>query len=137
MLESRLIPELVSRGFRHYPLTKDEQNKKERFSPLGCMKRTKGKDLDLFDIQFDKNGKAKSVINVGLGPENARVYNSTHWMIWFSIPLVTWPCDQESKFLKVINSVIGILPEVDAWFDKRILGPHIREGVRFEAQYTG
>lgn len=116
--------------------------------PFGRMRRIKGADHELIEIQLDKRGAAKFVLNSGVvppsgvdlpwghldqddvpvsgAPQAYRLYSHPGTMRWFSPPWIGWPSDIESRVRKTVDRAIELYPEIDAWFATRTLGPHMR-----------
>jgi hypothetical protein len=145
-VKERLIPLLTSRGFVIYPLSSKERASAELRGafPLGCMKRRKGADLEVVEVQFHR---ARFVLNfgvvpptgvdlpwghfaqddVGCGglPESYRLYRRRSIMQWFA--LARFGADRRQRASKTVDRVIALYPQIEAWFATRTVGPHLRK----------
>jgi len=143
---------LLKNGFTHAKLTGADaaSGTIRRAFPFGCMKRPKGADIELLDIQMDKGGRLKFVLNFGVvSPEGVawpwakleqhemmasdllkrcRLYDSRfYWrMKWFSVSWPSRPKGIEARINKTVDRLIELYPEVEEWFSTRKEGPHIR-----------
>jgi hypothetical protein len=150
ILQERAIPVLAERGFQQVALSEEERRSRElNFSfPFGCMRRSRGSDLELLEIQLDKKGAAKFVINFGvvppegvdfLGkhfaqseasvsalPEWYRLHSCRGCMKWFSPSRISLSSDKVSKVTKAVDHAVALVPEIENWFETRNVGPHLR-----------
>lgn len=147
-LEHQLISMLAEHGFARYPLTGDDKKDRElRMTfPFGCMKRANGANFELIEIQLDKRGGAKFVLNFGVVtpegvtlpwanirqtdavvsdlPEAYRLYSGTLWNTWFA---PSWlPTAMHTRAAKAVDEAIALYPEIEAWFENRLIGRHVR-----------
>jgi len=151
-LQERLVPILLKNGFTQSKLTGADaaSGTIRRAFPFGCMKRLKGADIELVDIQMDKGGKLKFVLNFGVAsPEGVawpwakleqhevmasdllkrcRLYDSRfYWrMKWFSVSRPSRSKDIEARINRTIDRLIDLYPEVEEWFFTKREGSHIR-----------
>lgn len=151
-LQERFIPILLKNGFTQAKLTGTEaaSGTIRRAFPFGYMKRPKGSDIELLDIQMDKRGELKFVLNFGVvSPEGVewpwarleqhevmasdlrrrcRLYDSRfYWRIrWFSVPRLFWPTDPTARINRTLDRLIELFPEVEEWFSTQREGPHVR-----------
>ena len=67
-LQERFVPILLKNGFTQSKLTGADaaSGTIRRAFPFGCMKRPKGVDIELVDIQMDKRGKLRFVVYLSL-----------------------------------------------------------------------
>src|SRR4051812_42603302 len=124
-LGERFIPLLAERGFVLYPIANKESVSGELRAafPFGQLKRTKGSDVELLEIQFDKVGAARFVINIGVVPpggvilpwghfasdiviasglpEAYRLHSGTIRRSWFSLGWL--PVGKVAKVAKAVN----------------------------------
>jgi hypothetical protein len=150
ILEQRFIRMLLDGGFEQLPLSRaDRESHEMRFSfPFGYMRRIKGRNFELLEVQLDKHGRTKFVVNVGIVPpegadvpwkhfdqtearvsalsESYRLYSCRWCMKWFSVPWLTLPFDLESRTRNAVDRAIELYPEIEAWFAARTVGPHMR-----------
>jgi len=147
-MERRFIPFLIQQGFVQHGLTSSEQGSSELLLafPLGYLKRPRGDSLELIEVQFDKNGRARFVINVGVVPpegvtlpwghftqndvrasglpESYRLYSRRGSMTWFSTGW--YPFSAELRAAKTVDRAIDLYDEVNLWFSAQTVGPHLR-----------
>ncbi len=148
VIEDRLIAALLEHGFRTTPLSENDQRSHElRMSfPFGCLKRARGVNLDLIEIQLDKQGAAKFVINLGVAPPSGvtlpwanieqgkasvsdlpewyRLYSFEPWLRWFS---PAWfPIDAGGRVNRAVDKSVRLLPEAEAYFSTGVVGSHMR-----------
>jgi hypothetical protein len=140
---------LLARGFMRNPLPEKEREGAEIQAafPFGCMKRARDSELEIFEIQFDKHGSPRFVINVGkvppegvslpwghfgqneIGvsglPNASRLYSVAKWSQWFS--LGWFARDYKTRAANVVSRVITLYPEVESWFASGSIGPHMRK----------
>ena len=150
ILRSSFLPELFSAGFEQADLKGPDASSREiRIAfPFGSLRRAQGQDLHLLEIQFDKHGVPRFVLNFGVvGPggvdvpwrhfsqleagvsalqESYRLYSSRHSMKWFEASRLPFPFDVESRASNVVGRLRNVYPEVEAWFSQRVVGPHMR-----------
>ncbi len=150
-LEARFIPVLLAKGFKQFPLEGEENKSPEMKTafPFGYMKRQKGGDLHLLEIQFDKHGAAKFVLNFGVVPRGGislpwihleqdkasvsalpdayRLYQKRSRMKWFSASFFASLFNRESRIGKVVDDVIALYPEIETWFASGSVGLHMRK----------
>jgi hypothetical protein len=151
-LQERFIPILLKNGFTQSKLTGVDaaSGTIRRAFPFGYMKRPKGADLELLDIQMHPRGKLKFVLNFGVAPpegvelpwaklsqhevtasgllRSCRLYDSRfYWrMKWFSVSRPSQPKGIEARINKTVDRLVELYPEVEEWFSTRREGPHIR-----------
>jgi hypothetical protein len=144
-LKQRLIPLLTSSGFVVHPLSGEERASAEIRGafPLGYLKRRRGADLELLDVQFHRD---RFVLNFGVVgpagidlpwghfaqedastgglPESGRLYSRRHFMRWFAVP--RFGGDRRQRAAKTVDRLIALHPEIEAWFASGAIGPHLR-----------
>ena len=147
-LEHRFVPILVERGFVRHPLSAEDRKSQELqiAFPVGYLKRVKGANVELLEIQLDKHGKAKFVLNFGVAkpegvslpwahlrqgeavvsalPEAFRLYRRATWRQWFSPGWL--PAEVHARTARVVNEAIALYPEVETWFATGAIGKHMR-----------
>lgn len=150
LLEERFIPLLEAKGFERLQLPeKDRQSGQMKWAfPLGRLRRIKGADHEVIEIQFDKYGGAKFRLAFGIVPPEgidhpfghtaqdeasvasvSEAYTLYSWragMKWFSPPWYSHWSDREAWIAKVVDRAIKLLTEVETWFETRKVGPHMR-----------
>ncbi|WP_143226037.1 hypothetical protein [Acidovorax sp. 56] len=148
-VESRLIPRLTEDGFAQHPLVGVERKSAEIMMafPFGRFKRRHSENLEIVEIQFDKNGAAKFVLNVGVAPPEGvnlpwaklsqndvevaalpnafRLYRKASSSEWFS---PSWlPTEINGRTARVVEEVVANYSEIDAWFSTGVIGDHMRK----------
>ncbi len=148
-LKNRLIPVFINEGFEVFTLTPEEQKSPEMRTafPLGRLKRWKDKQLEIVELQFDRCGKAKFVINFGVAPEEGvtlpwthidqeyadvsslseayRLFSNSVWTGWFEIG---WLLKKNETNIKlIVNQAIALIPEIEIWFSTGAVGKHMRK----------
>ena len=149
ILQERLIPMLLARGFEQLAFPATERSREIDFSfPFGYFRRIKGANVELLEIQLAKHDTAKFVLNFGsVPPEGAdlpwkhyeqaealvsalpewyRLFSCRWSMKWFSPPWVSLPGDLVTRTTKAVDHAIDLYPEIEAWFATRTVGPHMR-----------
>lgn len=150
ILRERLIPVLAQRGFEEIALSEEERRSREMniSFPFGHMRRLKGSDLELLEIQLDKHGAAKFALNFGVVPpegadvpwkhfeqsearvsalsESYRLYSCRGCMKWFSPSRIALSSDEIARATKAVDRAVALFPEVEDWFATRNVGPHMR-----------
>ena len=148
-VQDRLIKLFTEDGFDIYPLTSEEKKSKEMkiAFPFGRLKRKQGEKLEIAEIQFDKYGKLKFIINFGVVPENGvtlpwthisqqdadvaalseayRLYSSSIWSAWFSVGWLAQKNVENVK--KTVDKAINLYPEIENWFSTGTMGKHMRK----------
>jgi hypothetical protein len=142
-----LIPFIHSRGFQ------DDRRELFKPDPSGHQRRRfmrwNRDRLELVEIQFDKHGRAKFVLNLGvvppegadnyLGhvnqpdagivhlPEHARLYaGNPYLMCWFGFPSLRIPLLRNPSAEDVVGHATKLFPQAEAWLREGIVGPNIR-----------
>ena len=155
LLEKRFIPLLEVKGFERLPLPeKDRKSGAMKWAfPLGRLRRVKGADHEVIEIQFDRYGGAKFTLNFGVVPpdgldlpwghfsqdeasasglpERCRLHSCRgclRWFSpsWFSPSLFSRRSDRETQIAKAVDRAIKLLPEVEAWFETGKVGRHVK-----------
>lgn len=148
-IQNRLLKVFVDSGFVVFPLTPEEQKSSEikKAFPLGRLKRVNGKKLEIVEIQFDKYGKTKFVINFGVAPEEGvilpwtrieqndadvsalseafRLYSRSIYPSWFELGILSEETEENVK--KIVSKAIDLYPEIETWFSTRVIGKHMRK----------
>jgi hypothetical protein len=150
-----MIPFLLERGFAQHSLSnEDAKNRELRVGfPFGYMKRRNGALLELVEVQLDKHGMPKFVLNFGAVPpegivlpwvrlsqedatvsalpDGLRLYRRPRLLVWFALPWL--PTNRQRRAVKAVDRAIALYPEMEAWFSTRSMGPHLRPiGFRME-----
>ena len=142
-----LIPYILSRGF--------QEDKREiwKHDPYGHQTkrflRNYAGRLELVEIQFDKHGRAKFMINMGVVPPEgveyygchythdeatigglpleARLYSSNRYLMrWFGFPLIRIPLIRDPSAEDIVRRAIRLFPQVEAWLREGKVGPNVR-----------
>jgi hypothetical protein len=146
-LKARFLPLVLASGFVIHPLSDEEKASGAwRLSfPFGYLKRPKGPDLELLEVQFSTRGRrCRFVLHVGVAPpegadlpwghfaqsevspgglpESYTLY-SRAFMKWFA---PAWFGDPHSRAAKAVDRVIALYPEIEAWFATKTVGSHMR-----------
>jgi hypothetical protein len=150
LVQRHLIPVAITNGFEAIPLLEREQASREMKNafPLGRMRRIRRRNFEIVEVQFDKGGRGKFVLNFGIIPpegvevpwqhseqskasiagarEAYRLYASRHWMKWFSPARIAFPFDLETRSMKAIEKAVSLYPEIETWFARRVVSPYFR-----------
>jgi hypothetical protein len=154
LIQERLIPVLHDIGFERVSLSRDDQRSPDmrRAFPLGILKRHRKSVLDVIEIQLDKHGAARFVVNFGIVPpegiclpwaqlaqeevtasdlpEAYRLHSKENSLKWFSPSIFAWPLDFSSRARRTVDHAVALIPEIEEWFASRKVGQHIRPMVR-------
>jgi hypothetical protein len=148
-LQEQLVAFLVDRGFQRFPLSSRDRRSREMvlLLPLGYLKRARGSNLDLIEIQIHPRRAAfvlafgvvlpegvtlpsmhiaQSEAGVADLPENCRLYANRFFMQWFSPSWLPFPADPGLRIDKPILQVIELYHEVEDYFLRGMVGPHIK-----------
>jgi hypothetical protein len=148
LIEERLISMLTAAGFERAALSVGGGPEISNAFPFGSMRRYRdGRDLELIDIQMDKDGAAKFVLNFGIAPptgidlpwkhieqrdalasdlpEYYRLMPHRSSLRWFSISRFSWMA-LEARAQKTIDRIIELFGEVEEWFRSGEIGRHVR-----------
>ncbi len=144
-----LLPYLASIGFNpHGSLDTDGKSPEiKRAFPFGAFKRIVGESFQIVEVQFDKYGSNKFVINfavvppegvtlpwghfpqeqlaAGSIPGSYRLHSNVRFMRWFSIGWLA--SDKQKSAEKEVMRVIRLFDEIEAWFACGVVGPHMRQ----------
>lgn len=147
-VEKTLLPTLRDRGFVQHPLSSTEQRSREISAafPFGRMKRSRGPNLEILEIQFGKRGAARFVLNIGTVPPEGislpwirlsqveagtsslpnalRLYSRSTWPKWFSVRW--WSLDSDGEADRTVGKAIDLYSEVEVWFTTGDIGKHLR-----------
>jgi len=147
-LRHQLVPALQSRGFVKREASPQERSSDEMQTafPLGKFQRQDGLNLQLVEIQLDKHGAPKFVINFGIAPpggvtlpwghfeqsklnvsslSNAfRLYKNPRWQQWFGGGLI--PFKGSGRLNSAVADATAALQEIDDWFQHGTVGRHVR-----------
>src|SRR5258708_17704626 len=134
-VKKRLISFILSRGFQ------EDKRDIYKHDPYGHQTsrflRWNGDRLELLNIQFDKHGRAKFVLNFGVAPpegvddylghhaqlgtdisnipKHARLYaGNPYLMRWFGFPLLKFPVLRNRSSEDVVAHAIMLFPQVEA-----------------------
>lgn len=148
-IHERLIPMFVARGFVQRSLATKVRGNREMAAvfPFGHLKRWRGRNLDLIDIQLHEQ-KAKFVVNFGASlpegttfltrhvdqdeasvadlREQCRLYSSRRFMRWFGPS--SWPFSKitDAQIATAVSQAINLSVEVDQYFYLGVVGPHVK-----------
>jgi hypothetical protein len=145
-VEQLLVPYVTSRGF--------EADTREIYKPdphrhlFKRFLRKNGDKLELLDIQFEKHGRPKFVLNFGVVPpegvhyyghlytqQNAGVAALPVWgrlcmrrpwgLRWFGFPFVKVPLLRNPSADEVAREAIQTFSQVELWFRDKTRGPNV------------
>lgn len=157
-LRRTLIPELMRHGFELVPLSGDDARSTEirRSFPFGRLRRKADYGYEQVELQLDKYGKAAFRLNAGIIPFDGITYRVCHIMpeeVWvhylesyfavYQTPSIRrwfrpsrWPWERldEVNVDKLLEAVVGMLPEIDRALRDGCCGRHIK---RIGAQKRG
>lgn len=147
MVKARLIPHIQNRGFQvdNREVWKNDPygHQVRRFLRWNCDK------IELLEIQFDKHGRGKFVLNLGVVlpegvetyfghikqldagivhlPKSARLYaGNPYLMRWFGFPRLRIPLLRNPSTEHIVEHAIRLFPQAEAWVREGIIGPNIR-----------
>lgn len=141
-----LVPHIESCGFA--PDTRRVYNPDPFRHLFFRFMRKYGEKLELLEIQFDKYGRPKFVINLGVVPsqgvdyygyhyaqENAGIAHLPQWArlctrrfwgrSWFGYPFLRIPLVRNPSAEDIVQEAIRLLPQAEAWLREGIRGPNI------------
>jgi len=144
-LDLRLINRVKDLGIVHRSLSDaDASIELKRAFPFGRYVRKSGDDLQLIEIQLDKNGKVKFVINFGVVPPGGvklpwgsfaqnecgvyelpsghRLYSKANSMKWFELGFFNFNAQKAINYL--VDDACMKFNEVERWFDSGEEGVH-------------
>jgi hypothetical protein len=147
-VERRLLPFFRRNGFEQSNNRSYDEGILDASFPLGDMRRRKGLDVEVIEIQFDKDGKAKFALNFGVIPEGGiklpwknisqecaqicdapvyyRLYPRHGSMVWFPGLKFEWLRNAELVAERAIDKVIALYSEVEDWFSVGQVGRHVQ-----------
>lgn len=147
-LGEHFVPFLTAQKFVQHPLSTKEAASGEMLAafPFGRLRRASGGRLDLLEIQLDKHGTPRFVINFGrvplegvtlpwghltpdeVGasalPEAYRLYSRSYWPSWFSLGWL--PRSKEARVLRAVTQAVSLYPEIETWLTQGVVGSHMR-----------
>ena len=146
-IKNRLLPIFTEKGFTLFPLSSEEASSElKKAFPLGRLKRARAEELDIIEIQFDKKGKPKFVINFGIVPEGGvtlpwgeylhqdkadvsalsnayRLYSSSGRKRWFKPSFFS--NNSKDTLKKLVDKSIELSVEIEEWFNSKVIGKHM------------
>lgn len=145
-VERLLIPHIRANGFEHDSREVSKQGVYRHL--IKPFLRWRGDNLELLDIQFEKHGWAKFVLNFGVVPpggveyygyhysqqdasigglpRQARLYAGRYWrMRWFGFPLLRIPLLRNPSAESIVRHAIQLFPQVEAWLKDGVKGPNV------------
>lgn len=146
-LAGRLLPFLQSKGFVERKVKNEKKSREFDIAfPLGHLKREMLSAVQIIEIQFDKRGGAKFVINFGILPKNGvrlpwgnftpeeltassleesyRLMRFPSFHIWFGLGFID--IDKQNSAIRLADEMVSIFSEVEAWFETGVIGKHMR-----------
>ena len=138
-----LVPHIYAHGFADdkREIYKDYDRKTLKFS------RWRGDNLDLLEIQFDKRHRPKFVLECGVAPpeginycgyfhsqikssvlvtNRVRLHPSRLCPFWrFGFPWIKVPLLRNPSAQDIVNDVVRLFPQVEAWLREGIKGPNM------------
>lgn len=146
--EKCLVQAFIEKGFNvESHSTEKDKSFLKWILPLGTLRRERNGDMDVVEIQFDKYGSAKFVINFGTIPkegvttilgdhaecdvagasdalESYRLYSSSWRPRWFGLGLFS--PKNEKPIISLIDKAIILSGEINNWFEQGRVGKHMR-----------
>jgi len=153
VLQERLVSVILQHGFDQVPLREVDQPSQEMrdSSPFGYFRRAKSANLELLEIQLDKRDRPRFILNLGVIPpagvdvawghfaqddapitaaqDAYRLHPKQHpgaLASWFTVPIIGLPLDLTARTERTVDAAVALLPEVEEWFARRVVGPHMR-----------
>jgi hypothetical protein len=147
-VRDRLSKVFVEKGFSAAPLRPDELGTQlEQAFPLGRLRRRRGDELDIVELQFDAHGQPEFVINFGTAPKEGvtmswgfhmdqesacvsglpdgyRLYSSSFRKRWFKLGLFS--SKDERAIRRLVDKAVLLSEEIDDWFESRTVGRHVK-----------
>lgn len=156
-----LLPEFKAKGFKVIPLSAEDARSREfRVAfPFGQLRRIAPQGFEIIEIQLDKPGRAAFRINFGIAPNEGiehaigghipqekiavhylehyyEVYQCRMLMRWFSLSHWPWRTIEQSDYEKLVQKVVGLIPEMEEALVSGKCGSHIRE-VKYKIKLRG
>jgi hypothetical protein len=144
LVKARLFPYVEARGFARA---------RSRHPLFTTFRRFVGNNVQVFNVQWDKWGAPRFVVNFGEAPkagvslwgrhipgdelephdcpESGRLQRKRgpHLRCWFQTtkPLLEAVRTLERRYpvATVVNMAVAAFPEVEAWWESRTVGPHV------------
>ncbi|MEW5250840.1 DUF4304 domain-containing protein [Microbulbifer sp. 2201CG32-9] len=147
-LASRLLEPWLKKGFGLVSLGSDEKGAElETAFPLGRLKKDRNGDIEIIEVQFDKYGAARFVINFGIVPKEGvelpwgqhldrhqadasalpeayRLYRRPFLDGWFGLNFFSPKGRDAVK--SIVDTAIGISSEMEEWFRSKAVGRHMK-----------
>lgn len=148
-IKKRLIPFFVERGFEVHPLPKWlKDGGRQDTSPFGLLKRRRGDDLQLVEVQLDPRNPGRFHIGFGVAgisglkrpwitltqdemavAEVSVPYNllaNRYFMTRFSGGWFARNSQESAE--RAVTSALSVVSEVEDLFETGKVGPHVRTG---------
>jgi len=148
-VERRLLPFFVAQGFERRAKRSGSLSREDAVAfPFGDLRRSRGVDLEVVEIQFDKNARARFAINFGVlksegidlpwkhltqseaqicdSPEYYRLYPHQGSTTWFPGTWFQALRNADASANEAVDNAIALYPALDQWFTTGQTGPHIR-----------
>ena len=122
---------------RFYPFAESRGFVREKsHNPLFILfRRTTDTAVHVFELQWEKYGRPCFVINFGEGPSGESIgrlqpRQGAYLRHWFHIrkpwleAIATMKRSYEPE--QVVDQLIALFPELEAWWDEKRVGPHLR-----------
>lgn len=138
---------LEQEGFQRLAYAEPTSAEMRHTFPLGYLRRMRGGNAELLEVQFDKHGAAKFVVNFGVAlpdgislpwrkynqnevtvsvlPEWYRLYKNTRGS-WFGSSMFDIFTGSETIRQKTISILLNNYVEIQDFFETRAIGPHVR-----------
>lgn len=148
-VQRELMPILASEGFGERSEMERGKGRNREFQmafPVSRLVRQKGGQLELVEIQFDKHGAPRFIVNFGVVPEDGvtlpwghfaaaevgvsslpkacRLYSRPLLWSWFGLGL--FPRDIQRRATNSARRATSLVPELLRWFETSEMGRHIR-----------
>ena len=151
-IRTRLLPELMRRGFENVPLPPPEVGPMDRelivTQPFGMLRRPGPQGLELVEIQLAPRGRAAFRLNIGIVPYAGiegiygpiapdkvpvgwlngyyHLYRCPFLWTWFSVRRWAWRKPAQIDYDDLVERVVRLIPEVEMVLREGKQGPHVR-----------
>lgn len=148
LVRAKVLPQVMEMGFASDVNAKKFNKTAELRAafPFGWFNRVGERGQERVEIQFDKRGRDRFVLNFGVIPpegvarpwghfppemvdsvagldESYRLFMNAKSANWFGVGLIA--INRERAVEKVLRAVIEALPEIDAYFKDGRIGQHV------------
>lgn len=148
-LQARFVKHFSEQGFTQGAVPPDGKWPPDARScfPLGQLRRVRGNDCELIEIQFDKYRGPSFVVHFGVIPEQGlltawgdhidredalatdateacTLYNSSFRMRPFALGFLSSKSPEAA--CRLVGRLMTLSSEIEAWFSSRSVGKHVR-----------